>query len=86
MARRTARRALVNSLANYFENEQWGIKYAGIHTEGNTKMREQLPVNTNNCTMDDLTEALKALAIGKAAGHDGIAPECCKLLRLSTTA
>ena len=49
-------------------------------------MGEQLPVDTNNFTMDELTEALKALAVGKAAGHDGIAPEIWKLRRISTTA
>eukprot|EP00959_Pyramimonas_sp_CCMP1952_P259491 5425372-Pyramimonas_sp.AAC.1 len=75
-----------NTLADYFEKVQWDIKYAGIQPEDNASMGEQLPMDTNTFTMGELTEALKALAVGKAAGHDGIAPEFWKLLRMSSTA
>ena len=75
-----------DTLADYFEKIQWDVKHADLHPPEDRPLGAPLPIATHNFTMGELTEALRNLAVGKAAGHDGIAPEFWKVLRLSRAA
>eukprot|EP00959_Pyramimonas_sp_CCMP1952_P207662 4343646-Pyramimonas_sp.AAC.1 len=65
---------------------QWDAHYADVHAPEDGPLGTPMPIATRAFTMGEPTAALKNLAIGKAAGHDGIAPEFWKLLRMSSTA
>eukprot|EP00959_Pyramimonas_sp_CCMP1952_P022174 466232-Pyramimonas_sp.AAC.1 len=65
-----------NVLADYFEHAQWQITNlntkqlsAGLH------MGETLQINMDAFTMEELTDVLKHMSVGKAAGVDDIPPE-----------
>ena len=75
-----------DTLADYFEKIQWDVKYADVHPLEDGPLGAPLPIATHTFTMGELKAALKNLAFGKAAGHDGIAPEFWKVLRMSSTA
>ena len=75
-----------DTLADYFEHVQWKVSYAGLVPGGVEQLGHTLPMTVENFSMHELTSALKALAAGKAAGHDDVPPEFWKVLLTSDAA
>jgi hypothetical protein len=69
-----------DTLADYFEKVQWKVSFADVHPTGEEDMGPTLPVRTTQFTHEELTAALKTLALEKAAGCDKIPPEFWKVL------
>ena len=69
-----------NTLADYFENEQWKISFPDKLPGGTDFLGHPLHIDTDEFSMNELRQALKALAVSKAAGTDGIYPEFWKFL------
>jgi len=69
-----------DTMADYFEQVQWKVSFAGLAPTGTQALGATLPVMTSQFTIDELRAALKKLAIGKAPGSDKIPPEFWKVL------
>ena len=75
-----------DTLADYFEQVQWQVAYATLAPSGNDDIGDTLPIYTGAFGMQELQDALRALATGKAAGVDDVAPELWKALARSSEA
>ena len=69
-----------DTLADYFEQVQWKVSFADVRPTGTDMLGPTLPVQTSQFTLEEHREALKALAVDKAAGCDDIPPEFWKVL------
>ena len=69
-----------NTLAEYYANIQWQVRFPELLPEDLEPLGDLLPVSDSPFTMDELHAVLQALKTRKASGADDVPPELWRAL------
>ena len=61
-------------LAEYYEKMQWRVR-PEAHVQLRPKLFDNLPVELDGITVEEVRTAIKHLKLKKSSGPDGISPE-----------
>ena len=62
------------TLAEYYEKMQWHVR-PEAHVQLRPKLFDDLPVDLDGITVEEVRTAIKHLKLKKSSGPDGILPE-----------